>query len=109
MEQVVSVYHSLCDSLRNNPGLAEPQHSSFPAALCKTDCQLVALFAHVCRLNNKMVHRLFCLVFFLPNAFHIILWSLSLAQHHLLPELTKALYHAALNSSLNFHILSALW
>jgi len=82
-EQVVTLFHQLCDNVRANPQQLDPMDPAFPPALLRQECQFVALFAHICRTNKNMTY--------------------------LLPELTKALNQAILGQGMKFHRLAALW
>ena len=101
---MVALYHELCSSVREKRQL-DPLDPSFPPPLLKPECQLVALLAHLCRTNGSMVSL---------SGPHGVIWNellitLSFAQTHLLPELTKSLYQAILAPGLKFHATAAMW
>ena len=82
-EHVISVFHALCDDVRGNPREVDPLDGSFPPALLRPECQMLALFLHVCQFSKVMAP--------------------------LLVELNKALYQTLLQEPLKFHKLSAFW
>lgn len=55
IEDVVSVYHQLCDDVRSNAVPLDPSSPSFPPVLLKPECQVIALLLHTATLNPTMV------------------------------------------------------
>lgn len=83
IEHVVSLFHKQCDTLNSkNPFVLEPDDPNFAPALLRPECQLVALLAHMCRMQQAM--------------------------GNLLSEASKALYQAMLAPTIKFHKLMAM-
>eukprot|EP00731_Ephydatia_muelleri_P028122 Em0019g995a len=81
IEEVVGLFKNLQEAARDRSHAVDPLSPTFPPPLVRAECQMVALFIHMCQMNAKMAT--------------------------LLTEITKAFYQTALTQDIRFHQLLA--
>lgn len=60
IEEVVGLFKNLQETAKDHSHAVDPLSPTFPPPLLRAECQMVALFIHMCQMNPKMVMYLNC-------------------------------------------------
>ena len=109
----MTTYNTLCNDVSSN-SLLSSLSPSFPPALLRPECQLIALLYHTCKLNTSTVSYNYVLtcIHHLYTHTHTHTYTHTHTHTHtqpsLLHEVATTLYSAALSPLVNFHRMAAI-